>query len=283
MQKYALFTQPDINVLDILSYVRSSFSTPYYVLEDYRKTDFKDNEIDIVIYSALYAPDTTCKNKVAVVSYLPCYGTSDWLKVFVNTYNSTIVACDSFIYNAGVEKGLFKDKLWINLDGAIIPDKLLTIDKNNVDCAYIGFIGNERVVTSFSNYVNSEDSWITLNTGIKATQNLQDATYIISLDDLGFSLTNLLTRTKRFIQVPFNEKTAYWLDSRYTHVYKRLNEYSTIVGGGGSKLLKDTMDVFFEEYIALALHNNTSDNPAINFTSNVSIFDRIFHELNRSK
>lgn len=176
---------------------------------------------------------------------------------------------------------MFVNKRWVNLDGAIIPPGYLNapmLEPNS-----IAFIGDERAIIACSNYITKQESWLSKGLDITVTDNLYKASYVIALNELGYAYANVLTRIKNFVWVLINSSSIY-LDSRYTHSYaKRINEYSKVVGGAGGKMLTDTLDIFFEEFITLAIHNNSSKNPAEPFKSNVTIFDRIFHELNRSK
>ena len=283
MQKFAVLSpiEDDTynNPLDIVGYCKYEFTTPHYIVLDFWKDD---GSCDVIIYSAHHKFECALskyKNRLAVVSYIPNNPSYEWLQFYANIYDSTIVACDSFVYAQGNEQGLFKNKIWINLDGAIIPDQLLI--KKEQQGATVGIIGEEREIIALTNYINSEENRAK-DVGFEVVVDLNKANYIVSLTDLGFSLTNVFTRIKPFVQIPYNDKTAHFLDSRYTHNHK-IKQLAAIVGGGGSKVLKEVLDVFFEEFLTLSVHNVTSDNPAVPYISNISIFDRIFHELNRSK
>ena len=288
MQNYDVIFPTQVNAKDILCYLRGqTVTTPYYIVHTIADANVVP-EVDVLIYSAhqteQHVKNAPIKNKLAVISYVPKQYSEEWLPFYTAIYYAGIIACDSLVYNElkTSQEAMLAKKVWVNLDGAVISNDLGLYHPDVVEPATIHFIGSDRVVAACTAFANSEDGYLHTIAGVKPIDDPIRAQYVISFDTLGYSISNALTRAKQFVWIPSSSSSVF-LDTRYTHPYAgRITNFASVVGGASGKMFKDAFEELIEEFITLALHINTTENPPVAFDSNVTIFDRIFHELNRS-
>lgn len=273
MQRYLVYLQP--GKIDILNDKIKDDINRLYLL-DYKKTESK---YDFVIASA-HDPNAFSYKRngrlIVVVSHIPEMKNQDeaWAAFYINVCMADLIACDSFTRDAMQKLAIPPEKRYIILDGCtpanVKPPILSLQQKINI----VSLDENQDFWRKFSSYVMGRDSEFTISPSISSNA------VGIAFRPLSPTLSVNMAHKLYHIMAPYHESSIY-LDTRCNHhLYSKFERLINMGGEAPSKPFKDAFEILLEDLSALL--NHSANHPLIKFTSNVTIFDRIFHEINKT-
>lgn len=273
MQRYLVYLQTD--KIDILNDRIKDDVNRLYLL-DPKKTESK---YDFVIASA-HDPNAFSYKKngrlIVVVSHVPEIMNQDeaWASFYINVCMADLIACDSFTREAMKKLSIPPQKRYIILDGCtpatIKPSILSLTQKINL----VSLDENKDFWRKFSSYVMSRESNFTIGAAISRNS------VGIAFRPISPTLSINMVHKLYHIMAPYHESSIY-LDTRCNHhLYSKFERLINMGGEAPSKPFKDAFEVLLEDLNALI--NHSVNHPLLKFTSNVTVFDRIFHEINKT-
>lgn len=270
VQKYLVYLQKD--KIDILNDRIDEKKERFYTI-DTRKIE---KQYDFIIASA-HDPNAFSYKKtgklVIVVSHIPDMQDESWASFYVNLCMSDAIACDSFI-KTELSKVTYPDKRIILLDGCVPETLKAPIINLNEKIGIVSLDANQDFWRKFSRFVAESDRF---HIATSIGRNCVGIAFRPMSSVLAINMTHKLYH----IQSAYDTLSSIYLDSRCNHhLFKRLGHLVNMGGEAPNKPFREAFELLLEDLDAILGH--TARSPIFKFTSNVTIYDRIFHEINRT-
>lgn len=278
MQRYLTFLQPGkIDLLnDSIKEAVKEASEKGYLID----SSIKEKSYDFVIASA--HDETTLFQKakgklIVVISYIPHIDSKEWPSFYVNICMADVIAGDSYVKKA-LSSITYPEKRFINLDGCT-PSKLKSIEVSDIPIKLplLSLDANKDIWSKFTEHLIKYH-----NKKYQIVLDMPKHAIGIAFYPMGNVLATFMSHKLRHIMVEYNEFSSVYLDARCNHrISKAIGSLIHVQGGGTAQKIRETFDVFLDELSVLLDHSKKHE--LFKFTSNVTIYNRIFNEINRSE
>lgn len=269
MMKFLAQLQP--GKIDILNDRIDTDPNRLYLL-DHKKLEKK---YDFIIASA-HDPNAFSYKKenklIVVISHIPDMKSDAWPGFYVNLCMCDAIACDSFV-RAELSKMTYPDKRVFLLDGCtplhIVPPTLNMTQKINI----VSLDTKSDFWVKFSRFILQSEKFTVSNTiGANSVG--------IAFHPMGGALATNMSHKLFHIMVQHSDASIY-LDSRSNHYLgSRLANLVNMGGEAPNKPFKDAFELLLEDLLTLLEHS--AKKPIVKFASSHNVFDRIFHEINKT-
>lgn len=275
MQKFLIYPQP--GKVDILNDDISAFRpySDFYVLD---KTPV-EKQYDFILASAHDKKAFSYKGKaklILVVSYVPHVESKEWPGFYVNVCMADCLAMDRFVHDLFSTITL-PEKRIIYLDACSPANQLtkvpLTLAKDKISLVNLD-VGHDNIWNLFSEYViqNHMSDFI-------IEKRITKDSVGVSFNGIGGALATNLSYAMRFVSTPYSPHSL--LDTRcFNTVKSKMGNLINMEGAAKTQVAREIFKDFVETLQTLLEH--AEKKPLLRFSSNLTVFDRIFFELNRA-